>query len=48
MSSKGGVRKRDRSGSVVQDHKEYIESKNNMLTPGEIAEAVQRDKKLGI
>jgi hypothetical protein len=41
-------RKRDRSGSMIQDHKEYLESQNNMLTPNEIAEAIQRDKKLGI
>ena len=41
-------RRRDRSGSVIQDHKEYLESQNNMLTPNEIAEAIQRDKKLGI
>ena len=39
MSSKG--RKRNRSDSdVQQDHKEYLESKNNMLTPNEIAEAI--------
>jgi hypothetical protein len=47
LMNKGG-RKRDRSGSVIQDHKEYLESQNNMLTPNEIAEAIQRDKKLGI
>ena len=33
---------------MIQDHKEYLESQNNMLTPNEIAEAIQRDKKLGI
>ena len=39
LMNKGG-RKRDRSGSVIQDHKEYLESQNNMLTPHEIAEAI--------
>ena len=39
LMNKGGL-KRDRSGSVIQDHKEYLESQNNMLTPNEIAEAI--------
>jgi hypothetical protein len=42
------LKNRERAGSIIEDHNQYLESQDNLLTPNEIAEAIQRDKKLGI
>ncbi len=45
---KDTLRNRDRASSILEDHNQYLESQDHLLTPNEIAEAIQRDRKLGI
>ena len=37
---KDTMRNRERAGSVIEDHNQYLESQDNLLTPHEIAEAI--------